>query len=162
MTVNVKRKHRIVKTKNLFLSLIFSVSIAAFLSSSLPNGSHSLTIGEEAPKLSLASSSHNLDTLKGHYYVLNFWSATDAQSRINNRNLAINKKVNGRDVKVVSINIDSDKSLAQEIAKADKIGDDIISLSGSDLTSEALSDYQVASGCRTFLIDPYGNLESIL
>lgn len=94
--------------------------------------------------------------------MVNFWSASDAQSRINNRNLAVNKKVNGRDVKVVSINIDSDKELAREIVKADKIGDDVISLSGSDVSSDVLKDYQVKSGCRTFLIDPYGNLESIL
>ncbi|MDE6337947.1 MAG: redoxin domain-containing protein [Muribaculaceae bacterium] len=150
------------KTKKLFLSLILSVSVAAFLSSSLPNGSHSLAIGEEAPTLSLASATHSLDSLKGQYYVVNFWSASDAQSRINNRNLAMNKKVNGRDVKVVSINIDSDKELAREIVKADKIGDDVISLSGSDVSSDVLNDYQVKSGCRTFLIDPYGNLESIL
>ena len=94
--------------------------------------------------------------------MVNFWSASDALSRVNNRNLAVNKKVNGRDVKVVSINIDSDKSLAREIAKADKIGSDVISLSRCDLASGVLDDYQVQSGCRTFLIDPYGNLESIL
>lgn len=145
------------------MSLILSVSVAAFLSSSLPNGSHTLAIGEEAPALTLNSSDNNeLESLKGHYYVVNFWSASDAQSRINNRNLAMTKKVNGRDVKVVSVNIDSDTSLAREIAKADKIGDDIISLSGSELSSDVLSDYQVSTGCRSFLIDPYGNLESIM
>lgn len=150
------------KTKKLFLSLILSVSVAAFLSSSLPNGSHTLAIGEEAPALTLNSSANTLESLKGHYYVVNFWSASDAQSRINNRNLAKTKKFNGRDVKVVSVNIDSDKSLAREIVKADKIGDDIISLSGSELSSDVLSDYQVSTGCRSFLIDPYGNLESIM
>ncbi len=144
------------------MSLILSVSVAAFLSSSLPNGSHTLAIGEEAPKLSLLTSNQSLDSLKGKYYVVNFWSASDGRSRIANRELATSKKVNGRDVEVVSINIDSDKTLAREIAKADKIGDDVIMLSGSELTSDVLDDYQVASGCRTFLIDPYGNLESIL
>ncbi len=144
------------------MSLILSVSVAAFLSSSLPNGSHTLAIGEEAPALTLNSSANTLESLKGHYYVVNFWSASDAQSRINNRNLAKTKKFNGRDVKVVSVNIDSDKSLAREIVKADKIGDDIISLSGSELSSDVLSDYQVSTGCRSFLIDPYGNLESIM
>ncbi len=144
------------------MSLILSVSVAAFLSSSLPNGSHTLAIGEEAPALSLATANNQLDSLKGQYYVVNFWSASDARSRVNNRNLAVNKKMNGRDVKVVSINIDSDEALAREIAKADKIGNDVISLSGSDLASGVLDDYQVESGCRSFLIDPYGNLESIL
>lgn len=158
----VERKRRIVKTKKLFLSLILSVSVAAFLSSSLPSGSHSLAIGEEAPALSLASATRSLDSLKGQYYVVNFWSASDPQSRITNRNLAFNKRVNGKDVKVVSVNIDSDQTLANEIVKTDNIGDDIIKLSGSDLSSDVLDDYQVASGCRTFLIDPYGNLESIL
>ena len=144
------------------MSLILSVSVAAFLSSSLPNGSHTLAIGEEAPAISLSTAPHTLDSLKGEYYVVNFWSASDAQSRINNRNLAANKQVNGRNVKVVSINIDSDKTLAQEISKADKIGDDVISLSGSDLQGDVFKDYQVESGCRTFLIDPYGNLEAII
>lgn len=151
------------KTKNLFLSLVLSVTAAAFLSSSLPYGSHSLALGEEAPRLTLSHSSpHSLDSLKGDYYVINFWSAADPQSRINNKMLAVNKKVNGHEVKVVSVCIDDDVTLAKEILKADNISDEVISLSSSDLVADVLKDYQVDTGCRSFLIDPFGNLESIL
>lgn len=158
----VKRKFKIVKTKKLFLSLILSVTVAAFLSSSLPNGSHSLAIGEEAPALSLNTPSNLMESLKGEYYVVNFWSASDAQSRITNRQLASSGKVNGRDVKVVSINVDEDSKLADEISKMDNIGEEVIRLSGKDVSSDVLDDYQVNSGCRAFLVDPYGHLESIL
>lgn len=145
------------------MSLILSVTAAAFFTSSLPYGSHSLAIGEEAPQLTLSHGSpHTLDSLKGDYYVVNFWSAADPQSRINNKLLATNKKVNGHDVKVVSVCIDEDLSLAAEILKADNISDEVINLSSTDLMAEVLKDYQVETGCRSFLIDPYGNLESIL
>lgn len=151
------------KTKKLFLSLVLSVTAAAFLSSSLPYGSHSLALGEEAPQLTLSHGSpHSLDSLKGEYYVINFWSASDPQSRINNKILSNSKQVNGRDVKVVSVCVDDDRLLAEEILKADNISDDVIKLSGSDLMADVLRDYQVETGCRSFLIDPYGNLESIL
>ena len=56
----------------------------------MPQGSHSLEIGSEAPAIELSSDAviKNLDMLNGKYVLVNFWSAADARSRINNKRLA--------------------------------------------------------------------------
>ena len=176
----VTKTVKIVKTKNLVLSFALSLSAISFLSSAIPTGSHSLAIGIEAPAIRLTpATDFELPSLEGEYVLLNFWSASDAMSRINNRKYSGMKQIDGHSVRVVSVCIDEDSSLAAEIARADGIvsssasyGDSdaleaadpesVVSLMGKDLMPEVLADYQVSSGCRAFLISPYGCLERIL
>ncbi|MDE6009336.1 MAG: peroxiredoxin family protein [Muribaculaceae bacterium] len=148
------------KTKYLFLSLVF----AAFLSSSIPAGSHSLMPGEEAPSLVLSANSKvkSLKELDGKYVVVNFWSSSDPESRIANSRLAkLADSLPSSKVKFVSICTDTDETLASEIIKADNLPSSAISLSHSDIDAEVAEDYQVATGNRSFLIDPFGNLVKI-
>lgn len=127
-------------------------------------GSHSLTPGEEAPSLTLSSDSkvHPLDATDGRFVVLNFWSATDATSRLNNRRLAeLTASLPSSKIKFVSVCTDSDASLSREILSADGIDGIGTHLNASDLTEQVAEDYQTSTGCRSFLIDPFGNLVSI-
>jgi len=144
-------------------SLFFSIIIAAFLSSSIPYGSHSLKIGSEAPSITLSSSSSaNLDRMKGRKVLLNFWSASDASSRLANREISrIAESGIYPDMCFVSICIDSDSSLAEEISKTDRISGKVISLKSTEVTDDVLADFQTSKGCRSFLIDSFGNLEAI-
>ena len=64
-------------------------------------------------------------------------------------------------MKFVSICIDTDETLASEIIKTDDLPSSAISLSHSDIDAEVAEDYQVATGNRSFLIDPFGNLVKI-
>ncbi len=146
-------------SKNLFFSLV----VAAFLSSSIPTGSHKLEIGHEAPSLTLSSSSsQSLNFLKGKRVVVNFWSASDAASRLANLRMSQLASASSSDATAyVSICIDKDPSLANEIMKVDHISDKVISLGSADIAPEVISDYQTAKGCRSFAIDSYGNLEAI-
>ena len=146
--------------KFFILSLVF----AAFLSSSIPVGSHSLVNGEEAPSITLSSKagSGSLNELEGKYVVVNFWSASDPQSRITNQNLSkLAEALPSSKVRFVSICTDSDESLASQIMKADGINPAVVSLSSSDVTAQVIDDYQTATGLRSFLIDPFGNLVSV-
>jgi len=149
-----------VKTKYLLLSVVF----AAFLSSSMPQGSHSLEIGSEAPAIELSSDAviKNLDMLNGKYVLVNFWSAADARSRINNKRLAdLSASLPADKIAFVSICTDTDTTIADEILKADNVPADIIYLSAADTTPQVTEDFQTETGLRSFLIDPFGNLSAV-
>ncbi len=148
------------KLKHLF----FSVALTSFLSSYVPYGGHSLQIGNDAPLLTLSSNSKipNLDILKGKYVVVNFWSPTDPESRLNNKQLAdLISSLPPSQIQFVSICTDTDITLQHEIMDADGVPLSINSLSASDIIPDVLMNYQVESGYRSFLIDPFGNLKSI-
>lgn len=83
-------------------------------------------------------------------------------SRLANRRISMAASSDkSSDKEYISICIDSDKTLAKEIARIDGISDDVKSLFSDDVTSDVLSDYQTDKGCRTFVIDRYGNLKAI-
>ncbi|MDE6578179.1 MAG: peroxiredoxin family protein [Muribaculaceae bacterium] len=146
------------KTKYFFISLVF----AAFLSSSIPAGNHSLEIGKEAPALSLSNKSKSLADAEGKYVIVNFWSADDPDSRMANMKLSkFADSLPQSKVKFIGICTDADSSLSNEIMKADGIPFSAISLDASDITSQTAEDFQIATGNRSFLIDPFGNLVSV-
>ena len=130
----------------------------------MPFGSHSLQIGEEAPLLTLSSTSEAsaLDSLKGKYVLVNFWSATDPESRIANRQLSdLTSALPSSQIEFVSICTDRDPSLQAEIMAADGVENLHYSLTATDLTPSVFDDYQTSTGLRSFLIDPFGNLAAV-
>ncbi|MBD5357806.1 MAG: redoxin domain-containing protein [Bacteroides sp.] len=144
--------------------LFFSLALAPFLSSYVPLGSHSLQIGEEAPLITLSSSSKasTLDVLKGKFVVVNFWSPSNPESRILNKKLAdLVSTLPPSQIQFVSICTDSDLSLQSEIMDADSLPQSVHYLSSSDVTYDVFEEFQTHTGCRTFLINPFGNLQSI-
>lgn len=148
------------KTKYLLISFVF----AAFLSSSIPSGSHYLQIGKEAPSLTLSSDSKvkSLSGIDGKFVLINFWDPSDPASRIKNQHLSrISSSLPATKVMFISICTQSESNLANEILRIDKISDNTHVLFSSDISADVLEDFQVKSGNRSFLIDPYGNLVSI-
>ena len=130
----------------------------------MPFGSHSLREGEEAPLLILSTESNasHINTLKGKYVVINFWSIKDPDSRIKNRRLAdLTSTLPSSQICFVSICTDNDTTLKREIIETDGYPENTLSFSASDFAPEVLDDYQTNTGCRSFLIDPFGNLKKI-
>ncbi len=104
-----------------------------------------------------------MPSLKGKYVLVNFWSPSDPMSRIANKQLAmLSASLPSSQISHVSVCTDSDKVLQSEIMDADGIPSNTISLSANDLTPEVLNDFQISTGHRSFLIDPFGNLTAIL
>lgn len=64
-------------------------------------------------------------------------------------------------LRFVSICIDDDSHLAEQIMRSDRISDKVISLNKDDISQDVLEDFQTAKGCRSFLIDSFGNLEAM-
>lgn len=130
----------------------------------MPFGSHSLQEGEEAPLLILSpdSKATQFEALKGKYVVVNFWNPADPSSRIANRRLAaLTSTLPSSQIRFVSICTDKDLTLQKEIMVNDSLPESVFHLSSQDLAPEVLEDYQTGSGCRSFLIDPFGNLQKI-
>lgn len=129
----------------------------------MPFSSVSLKEGEKAPALSLTSPSKDfsLDNGSGHYVLVNFWSAQDAASRILNKRYADVISSNpDSSLDFVSVCIDDDSALAEEIMRIDGCSPKL-SFNLSHIKGSVLEDYQTDSGCRSFLIDSYGNMMKV-
>lgn len=117
-----------------------------------------LEVGNQAPELSLISAdgrSEQIAQLKGENVIVNFWSVSDAESRVSNIRLAKDAERNG--VRFISMCIDSDKSLAEEVMKADNLPAE----SRFFANEQTVDNYQLDKGVRTVKIDPYGIVAAI-
>ena len=158
MTVIVKLNQFVVKTRFLF----FSIILAAFLSSAMPFGSHSLKIGAEAPSITFSTETQSQLKLENAPTLINFWSIYNPQSRIDNNRLA-NAIAGMHDSKInfVSICIDTDETLHKEIILQDKIDDKGFFFNRNDINEEVFKDYQTSTGLRSFLLNDSGELLAI-
>lgn len=117
-----------------------------------------LEVGNQAPEISLARADGQsvlLSEMKGKEVILNFWSVKDAESRIANVRLARDAERTGAEY--VGMCIDSDRQLAQEVMKADKIDNAQLYFADRQVNDE----YQLSKGTRTVKIDPYGIVAAI-
>ena len=96
-----------------------------------------------------------MSELKGENVVVNFWSVKDAESRIKNVRLAREAERNGH--KYIGMCIDSDRQLAEEVMKSDRVSTDCLYFADKQVNDE----YHIAGGVRTVKIDPYGIVAEI-
>lgn len=134
------------------------VSGIVMLTSAMSVDNVPLEVGNQAPELSLISSdgrSEQIAQLKGENVIVNFWSVSDAESRISNIRLAKDAERIG--ARFISMCIDSDKSLAEEVMKADNLPAE----SRFFADEQTVDNYQLDKGVRTVKIDPYGIVAAI-
>lgn len=128
------------------------------LTSAVSESNVPLEVGIHAPELTVANpdgSSLNLADLKGENVIVNFWSVRDAESRISNIRLANDAERSG--AKFISLCVDSDRALAAEVLKADRIPSESSFFANEKIKEDFLLD----SGVRTVKIDPYGIVAAI-
>ncbi|MDE5848062.1 MAG: redoxin domain-containing protein [Muribaculaceae bacterium] len=117
-----------------------------------------LEVGNQAPEISITHRNGEtlmLSDLQGGDVIVNFWSVKDAESRIANVRLAREAERSG--AKYIGMCIDSDRQLAEEVMKADRVSIDYLYFADRQVTDE----YQLANGTRTVKIDPYGTVAAI-
>lgn len=117
-----------------------------------------LEVGNQAPEISLARADGQsvlLSEMKGKEVILNFWSVKDAESRINN--VRLSKEAERTGAKYIGMCIDSDRQLAKEVMKADKVSESNLYFADRQVTDE----YQLTKGTRTVKIDSYGIVAAI-
>lgn len=128
------------------------------LTSAISTNNVPLEEGNQAPEFTAVNANGNilrLSELKGKDVIVNFWSAKDAESRINNVRLAREAERDG--AKYIGMCVDSDKDLAQEVIKADLLPVDDQYFATGQICDEYLFDH----GTRTVKIDPYGIVAEI-
>lgn len=148
------------------LALPLLPAAALFLSSSISSVSRDIEIDKEAPALELKApgSDISLDSLRGRYVLVNFWSASEPASRVANIEYSrLSSTLSPDKIVFVSVNVDSDESLARQIMSHDNVAmtSSFRTFTVSSASDDLLSNYQTATGCRSFLIDPYGNIAAI-
>ena len=129
-----------------------------WLTSAVSTKNVPLEVGNHAPEISITCSNGEsllLSDLKGEEVIVNFWSVNDAESRISNVRLAREAERSG--VRYIGMCIDSDRQLAEEVMKADRVSTDNLYFADRQVTDE----YQLSKGTRTVKIDPYGIVAAI-
>lgn len=117
-----------------------------------------LEVGNQAPEISISNADGTtmmLSELKGKDVIVNFWSVKDAESRINN--VRLSKEAERTGAKYIGMCIDSDRQLAKEVMKADKVSESNLYFADRQVTDE----YQLTKGTRTVKIDSYGIVAAI-
>lgn len=121
-------------------------------------------IGLKAPDVTLYgldSRQIDLASLRGHYCLVHFWSANDAQSRIEAINLDRFAAANEERLNLLSINIDENQRLVREIVRIDGLDEATQFYAGSSATSVMIKKYGLSRGLKTFLIAPDGTIEAV-
>ena len=129
-----------------------------WLTSAVSTKNVPLEVGNQAPEISIIGSDGEsvlLSELKGKDVIVNFWSVKDAASRIENVRLSREAEKTG--AKYIGMCIDSDRQLAAEVMKADRVSTDHLYFADRQVTDE----YQLSKGTRTVKIDPYGIVAAI-
>ena len=129
-----------------------------WLTSAVSTKNVPLEVGNQAPEISITGSNGEsllLSSLKGDDVIVNFWSVKDAESRISNVRLSREAEKTG--AKYIGMCIDSDRKLAAEVMKADKVPTDNLYFADRQVTDE----YQLSKGTRTVKIEPYGIVDAI-
>lgn len=142
-------------------SIVPAVAILLFLSSVAGNQQAGAAVGDEAPYLEVKNDVKrmSLSAERGKYVVLNFWSAKDAQSRIDNalfdRALASDSR---KDVAYISVCMDEDTDLWRQILKIDGLDLNCqFEVNDSRLPGIA-EDFSLQSDCRSYVIAPDGKI----
>ena len=124
------------------------------------------TIGEDAPGLLIKNDSTtlSLESLKGKWVILSFWSAADAESRMyQNRVAAISQACTlartQKPIEVVSVNFDRSKQLMKEIINIDNLKSDMqFHIEDPSEIKSIRKTFRMNEGLRTFVINPEGKL----
>lgn len=122
--------------------------------------------GYNAPLFSLSrgdSASVSLADMKGRFVLVKFWSSTDATSRLENRQfdrLAAEGALQ-QHLSFVSVNLDPDVVLAEEIARRDGLNPDTQwHVEGAE-ADKIIADYNLDTSFDSYLIDPQGRVIAV-
>lgn len=122
-------------------------------------------VGSLAPmfKVERADTTVALDDMKGKWVLLNFWSSSDAGSRIAckeytelEQNLASGNS--GERFHLLSVNIDRSERLFREIVRRDGLSAKSQFYIENGHADKLVRDYHLESGLNSYLIDPSGRI----
>lgn len=129
--------------------------------------------GQIAPDFELTSSSSLgegstprtffISDLKGEYILVNFWSTTDAASRVAAGTYDQLMKSNdfGGRLNLLNINFDANQALFDAIIRQDGLDDTMQYHVNGEAAQELMKTYHLDEGYRALLIDPNGKIVAV-
>lgn len=146
--------------------LIAGLAIMLLSVSAFSDKRREAALGNQVPSLVLGESDSivSLESLKGKWVILSFWSAADAFSRMSQNEVSrFSKSLQDDDsaerIEFVSVNLDRSKRLMQEIVKLDNLDSDSqLHISDPSEEIELRNAFRMNEGLRTFIINPEGVL----
>lgn len=104
----------------------------------------------------------SLSDMKGRFVIINFWMSGDAASRIAaNQYDGFVKSVGEEQISLVSVNIDRNKSLFEEILRRDGLNEESQYYVQPESASDLIRKYDMGNGLQSFLVDPKGTIAAI-
>lgn len=121
-------------------------------------------IGNHAPTMVIGEGDDavSLESLRGKWVVLSFWSAADAESRLGRNQIEAFFRGPGAEaageVEVVSVNFDRSSQLMEEIVRHDNLMGEHHHVASQETIDALRSAFRMDNGLRSFVIDPDGKL----
>ena len=144
--------------------LLFSIIVAAFLSSAIGEDHKTLEVGNTAPKIETIKGTNVVDDAnsQGKTKVISFWNPKKPASRIANKKLSLQYgKGDNEKVEFISICTDSDENLMKEVMKIDGVNSQN-TYSYSEIPSRVFKDYGVEDSPKAYIITPEGKISQII
>jgi len=149
--------------KQTLLSIVLLLFVI-FVTSGYNRDNAGLGIGEFAPALSAKTNekSISLESMRGEYVLVTFWSSSDAESRIQANVYDAWANVNAGDGwRAVGVNFDSEPALFEEIARRDNLDTrSQINVQG-DEARKIRKDFRLDNGFGSMLIGPDGRIIAV-
>lgn len=147
--------------KKQLLAIVIIASIFIFTSASYETPADS-RIGYNAPGFAVENdeSAVELQSMRGKYVLVSFWSSTDAESRI--ANITYDRMArNHKELSFVAVNYDPSEAVYGEIVKIDnlRVGAQFHDSEGS--ASKIYKAYRLDEGYCAMLISPEGKIVAI-
>ena len=137
----------------------FSVVAAVLLFSSAYSPQNAGTrVGSDAAGFAVTNDSNaiSLQSLRGSYVLISFWSSTDANSRIANKmynDFALNDNVQ---LNYVAVNFDPSENVFDEITNIDKLHKPAQFHVNNGEKSVFFEKYRLDEGYKSYLVNPDG------
>lgn len=149
-----------------FLIAVFTIFLVAVGYAGYTDRMEELHPGFKAPVFTLShpddtATIHSLSDLEGRYVLLNFWSSADPVSRMRLKQYdTMVKRLNelSGSIVVLGVNFDRSRRLFDEIVRLDSLDHAEHIFAYGDEARRLISDYRLAEGYRTYLIDPAGHI----
>lgn len=150
------------------LSIFIAGLAILFLSASaFADKRQEAALGNQVPELVLINNDSvlSLDSLKGKWVILSFWSASDALSRLSrnevSRYVGSLQDDMAENVEIVSVNFDRSEKLMDEIIRIDNLQGALqFHIADFDRENQLRQAFNMAGGLRTFIVNPEGVLVS--
>lgn len=122
--------------------------------------------GYKAPMFRIESTDTimSLDDMRGNWVLLQFWSSSDAPSRLSLHqytDLAQQTPQSPNKLHYVAVNMDRTEGLFREISRIDGIDPDMQFHVSGDKAARLKKDYNMQQGLHSFLIDPDGKIVAV-